>query len=559
MPCHLHMHKSCVMLDFMYVRKKTTKKNPNTYVQLVEGHWVDGKARQRVIKHIGTASNQVELDGIVDIANEVKALYGQRYSELDIDKYLERELSKLKGAKTQVLNCREIKRINTGITDIYGKMYDEIGLLDVIKQKSNYQQILRDIVIGRIASPGSKKYTCEFLESFFDIKYSLNSIYRAMDQLDKNALEKIQLQIATQTKKELNGVIKVLFFDATSLYFESFSDDELKNLGYSKDGKFNQPQLILTLLVTDEGLPLGYQLFPGNTYEGHTLIRAMQYWKKQYPGNQFVLVADSGLLNDINLTYLDSEEIDYIVCARIKNLPKKDKEKILAAKECQNNKEEYFIELKYKSRKLVVSYKETRAKKDRFDRDKAVSRLKKKLKSSKSPANLISNYGYKKYISVDAQSHVELNQEKVSVDEQWDGLHGLITNMDDKLPAEIYSKYSGLWQIEDAFRINKSDLKIRPIFHWTPNRIKSHIGISYIAYSCYKFVEHRVNKNGLKISHRQIKKLLLETQASILEDVNTKDKFFMPSNVETETKIIYKTMDVQPQDAAYCCTLSRAS
>lgn len=553
------MHAACDRMLLMYVRKKTTKKNPNTYIQIVEGYWVDGKARQRVVKHIGTASNPTELDGIVAIAQEVKTLYEQKESELEIDKYLERELSKLKGAKAQVLNCKEIKRVNIALPDIYGKMYDEIGLNNIIKSKSNYEKILRDIVIGRIASPGSKKFTCELLESFFDIKHSPNSIYRAMDKLNEEALNKIQSKISEHTKKKLNGRIEILFFDATSLYFESFTDDELKNLGYSKDGKFNQPQLILTLLVTDEGLPLGYQLFPGNTYEGHTLIGAMQYWKKQYPRNKFVLVADSGLLNDINLTHLDSEGIDYIVCARIKNLPKNDKEKLLFEKKCHGAEEEYFLELEYKKRKLIVSYKEARAKKDRSDRDKAIQKLEKKLKSSKNPANLISNYGYKKYISVDTKSQVTLNEAKITEDEQWDGLHGVITSLKESLPIEVYRKYRGLWQIEDAFRINKSDLKIRPIFHWTPSRIKSHIALSYMAYSCYKFVEHRVKKHGLMISHRKIRQLLLDVQASILEDANTGAQFFMPSRIENEVKAIYKAMDMQPQDVAYCCTLSRAS
>ena len=126
-------------------------------------------------------------------------------------------------------------------------------------------------------------------------------------------------------------------------------------------------------------------------------------------------------------------------------------------------------------------------------------------------------------------------------------------------PIEIYGKYRGLWQVEDAFRINKSDLKIRPIFHWTPCRIEAHIALSYMAYSCYKFVEFRANSKGLLISHRKIRELLFNVQASILEDVNTGAQFFMPSKVKSEVKTIYKAMDLQPQDTAYCCTLSRAS
>lgn len=541
----------------MYVRKKSTKRNPNTYVQLVESIRVDGKVKQRVVKHIGTSTNDEEHNGLIQIANAVKKLYAEYAEESEIDKYIEKEISKLKGTKSQILNCQEVKRINTSIHEIYGTIYDGIGLNKIVKSKSNYDEIIKDIVMGRILSPGSKRFTCELLDEYFDIKHPLNSIYRAMDKLDEKAIENMQFKISEYTKNILNEEIKILFYDATSLYFESFTEDELKKIGYSKDGKFNQPQLILTLLVTNEGLPLNYQLFPGNTYEGHTLITAMKYWKNQYPNNKFVLVADSGLLNDINLNYLDKEGIDYIVCARLKNLPTKTKELILSKELNITKAKENFAEIEFKHRKLIVSYKGSRAKKDERDRDTAIKKLEKKLKSSKHPSSLINNYGYKKYITINSTSNVVINEEKISIDAKWDGLHGIITSLKKQSPEEVYSKYRGLWQIEDAFRINKHDLKIRPIFHWTPNRIKSHIAISYMAYSCYKHVEYKVNKSTLLMSHRQIKSVLEKVQASIFEDIFTKEKFFMPSQISKEAIEIYKIMDLKPPNEAYCCTLER--
>jgi transposase len=543
----------------MFVRKKTTKKNPNTYIQLVQSYRVEGKVRQRVIKHIGTATNDVELNAMIKIAEEIKLLYSKGYTEEAIDQYLEKEESKLKGSKSQILNCKEVKRTVTGVHDIYGKIFDEIGLNKVIQSKSNYAQVLRDVVMGRITQPGSKRFTCELLESHFDINHPLNSVYRTMDKLDGNAIAKIQEKIARYTEMLLNGSINVLFFDATSLYFESFTEDELKKLGYSKDGKFNQPQLILTLLVTDKGLPLGYQLFPGNTYEGHTLVSAMQSWKKQYPNNQFVLVADSGLLNNINLTYLEKKEIDYIVCSRIKSLPKKDKEKILSSKAMHEDGKDYYMDLDFQERRLIISYKESRANKDKHDREKAVDRLQTKLKTSKNPASLISNYGYKKYITVDSNSRINLNEEKIVEDSRWDGLHGLITNLKDYSAHEIYNRYRGLWQIEDAFRINKSDLKIRPVFHWTPRRVTAHIAISYMAYSCYKFVEFKVNEQLKQpMSHRNIKSTLLSVEATIFEDERTQNKFFMPSRISDDARNVYQAMNVKLQDEAYCCTLAHS-
>ena len=124
------------------------------------------------------------------------------------------------------------------------------------------------------------------------------------------------------------------------------------------------------------------------------------------------------------------------------------------------------------------------------------------------------------------QYTVELNEEKIVESEKWDGLHGLITNIKNQNPIEIYERYNELWQIEDAFRINKTDLKIRPIFHWSPKRVYAHIAISYIAYCCYKAVEFKANQNVLeKLSHRAIKELLEEAETILYQDKHTGEKF----------------------------------
>lgn len=209
---------------------------------------------------------------------------------------------------------------------------------------------------------------------------------------------------------------------------------------------------------------------------------------------------------------------------------------------------------------MILSYNPSRACKDRYDRDKAVDRLSTKLKASKSPASLISNYGYKKYISIDSKSQVNLNIDKIEESERWDGLHGLITNIKDITPEQAYAHYRGLWQIEDSFRINKSDLKIRPIFHWTPERIHAHIAISYLAYACYKAVEYIVNKkSATNFSHRQIKATLFKLGTDIYQDPYTKDYFALPESISEQGKVIYKALEVIYNETAYCCTLSMAS
>jgi transposase len=538
----------------MFIRKKVSKRNPNTYIQLVESFRVNGKVNQRVVKHIGTAFNALQQEQLISLAEELKGLYNQGVSERDIDIHLQQELSKIQGSKSDILNCVEIKRRVLGIHEIYGKIFEEIGLHELIGGKNKYNEILCDLVMAKIAVPSSKRKAVETLAERFNIEIPLNSIYRMMDKIDESFINVLQDKVAKYNSALLEGEIKVLFYDATTLYFESFSEDELKKLGYSKDCKFNQPQVILTLLVTEEGLPLGYQVFPGNTYEGHTLISAMEYWKTKFPAVNFVLVADSGMLNNINLENLEQKQINYIVCARIKSLPKTTKDKVLAFKDT-TSESDCYSELKFKSRRLIVSYKRSRASRDYYNREKTVKKLKDKLKKSKHPSSLISNYGYKKYICVEANNAISLNDSKIENDAHWDGLHGVITNLNDSTPEEIYKKYSGLWQIEDAFRVNKSDLKIRPIFHWTPARVQAHIAISYMAYSCYKAVQFKVNKAGLNLSHRKIKEHLLNVTGGYFEDQFSKEVFFVPSSISDEAIAIYKSMNQIPKNRSYCCTL----
>jgi transposase len=529
----------------MFISKKRTKNNPHVYVQLVESYRnADKKVRQRVIKHIGSAATDDNLEKVIALAGKVKEMILNGSSKDIIDPYLKQELSKINGSKNYILNCEPVKTINKGISDVYGATYDAMRLTNIITSKTNYNEILKYMVLGRIVCLGSKKKLCEEIHKKFDKEYNLNSIYRTMDKINAELIEKIQAKINKYNKSLLRGDINVLFYDATTIYFESFTDDELRKLGYSKDLKFNQPQIVFTMLVTNEGLPLAYQIFPGNTYEGNTLQTALKEWQKLYPEQKITLVADSGMLNSANLEYLEENGFGYIVCARLKSLNKDTKYKICESKKCHEG--DYFYEINFDNRRLIISYRDNRAKKDRLDREKNINALRKKISKSSSPANLISNYGYKKFITVDSKSRVLLNEEKIEESAKWDGLHGVITNITDLSSEEVYSHYRGLYQIEDAFRINKTDLKIRPIFHWTPSRVQAHLAISYIAFCCYKAVEFTFNKSQLseKLSHRKIREILEETQVAIYKDRYSGEQFNMPLPIPTMAKVIYKSQNL---------------
>jgi len=254
--------------------------------------------------------------------------------------------------------------------------------------------------------------------------------------------------------------------------------------------------VILALIATQEGLPISYELFPGSMYEGHTLIQALTTLKSSYDVNDVIFVADSGLLNQDNLALLESYQLKYIVGARLKNLNTKLQEKLLSPENYSSITDplnDRCVNVEYKKgQRLIVGFSDKRAKKDKHDRDKAIERLKAKLSKSKNIKSLLTNYGHKKYLEVQGESTLTINEERLAQDTKWDGLHGVITNMHEAEASEVLSQYRNLWQIEDCFRVNKHDLKIRPIYHWTPSRVQAHIAIAYMAFVCVKHLNYRV-------------------------------------------------------------------
>jgi len=175
----------------------------------------------------------------------------------------------------------------------------------------------------------------------------------------------------------------------------------------------------------------------------------------------------------------------------------------------------------------------------------------KKVKGNKIHVkDLIPNYGSKKYITVE-NSSATINQEKIEADAQWDGLHGVITNVADKTPGELLSRYRELWQIEEAFRINKHDLKMRPIFHWTENRIKAHIAICFLAFTLAKQAVYRIALQQDPMSFEQIRNELLHAQSSVVIDLASQKKYVIPSHVTVHQKKLYQVFGLKRSQVPY--------
>ena len=566
----------------MFIRVKSTPKSPRKSIQIVESKRIDGKVKQRIVKHVGVASNDEEIEELKLLAakfkvelestgqlplytpQELEKLELKKQSKNNIEQNVEEDKINRTDYDVNLLDLIEEDRITKGIHDIYGKLYDELNFKTIIENYSRNKascKALKEIVLARIANPDSKKASVDKLASSFGVHLELKTVYRMMDKISDDRIIKLNELVLNSTKSLLDDKIDVIYFDATTLYFESFTPDEgvdaIKKNGYSKDGKFNQPQIVLALLVTKQGLPIGYKAFSGDTFDGHTIIPALKDVEDQFKVDNIVYVADSGMFNKTNLEEFDNNEnMTYIVGARIKNMQENIKKEILDISTYTTMNDNIKVKtIDYNGKKLLVTHSLQRAKKDKYEREKAIKKLQHRLSKSKSVKSQLSNAGYKKYLQLESNNtnkdkkkscdlSIVLNEEKIKEDEAWDGLKGIVTNNTLLSNEELIHQYSNLWQVEESFRITKHDLKIRPIYHWKPSRVKAHLAISFMAYTLVRYLEHRVRLQYVKLSPEKIRQILLSVQTSIYYDTKTNNKYSMPSLMSNDAKKIYKLMEV---------------
>ncbi len=275
-------------------------------------------------------------------------------------------------------------------------------------------------------------------------------------------------------------------------------------MGFSKDGKHQQPQIVLGLLVSQEGYPLDYDVFEGDKYEGDTLLPIVEHFVTKHKPGQLIVVADAGLLSQKNITALVKKEYQYILGARIKNESKAITSQILSL---QLKDEQSVILDREDGSKLIVSYKKARAINDFKNRQRGLEKLEKKIKSGKLTKQHINNKGYNKYLKIKGEATISINKEKYKEDKKWDGLKGYRTNTTLTKEAVI-KQYHQLWTIEKAFRISKHDLQIRPIYHQLKRRIEAHICIAFAACKIYKELERQLKEKKTGQSPEQVLDIL---------------------------------------------------
>lgn len=497
----------------MFLRKKINRSG-SISVQIIS----KTRGNYKVIKSIGSGKTEQEVQKLEFLGKqEMERL--NRQPQLFIS-----ESDTLVDEIFSTITNSSIRTVGPEI--IFGRIYDHIGYHEV------QADLFRHLVIARIAYPLSKLKTVDYLYRYQGVSINIDSVYRFLDKLNDSLKHQVE-QIAYRHTKKILGTISVVFYDMTTLYFEASDEDDLRKTGFSKDGKHQNPQIFLGLLVGLGGYAIGYDIFEGNTYEGHTLIPFMEKISRKFELEKPVVVADSGLLSNENIEALKQNGYQYIIGARIKNESQKIKNKITKLKLTDG-----------KSRKitkdygdvLIISYSDKRARKDMHTRERGLKRLEKRLKSGKLTKSSINNRGYNKFLELQGEISIKIDYDKIEMEKVWDGLKGYITNS--KISVnEIIENYKNLWHIEKAFRMSKTDLKIRPIYHRIRNRIEAHICISFAAYSIYKELERvlYIEKSALSIKKSaELTHNMYEITYTLPDSKHTKTKLLKMDDQQAE-------------------------
>lgn len=501
----------------MFLRKKHNRSG-STSIQIIS----KAHGKYKVVKTIGNGRSEQEIQKLWFLGKqEIELLSAQRkIFTSEHDTVVEQAMESLANA-----NIRTV-----GPELIFGTLYDHIGFGQI------KEDLFRHLVIARLAFPLSKLKTTEYLYRYLGIELKVNTIYRFMDKLNDELKEEVEQIAFTHTKKVLQGNLSIVFYDMTTLYFEASDEDDLRKTGFSKDGKHQNPQIYLGLLVGLGGYTIGYDIFEGDIYEGHTLIPFLENISARFDLGKPVVVADAGLLSNDNLEALQAKGYQYILGARIKNESEQVKQRILAE---QWKDGKVTSSSRKDGTRLIVAYSKKRAKKDEHNRQRGLRRLEKQNKSGKLTKSNINNRGYNKYLKLEGKVNVTIDYEKFNTDKAWDGLKGYLTNT--KLAKrQIIENYNNLWYIEKAFRMSKTDLRIRPIYHRIEDRIRAHICIAFTAYCVYKELERLLYKEKSYISIKKAVELthnMYQITYTLPKSRHTKSRLL---KMDEEQKGLYK-------------------
>ena len=473
--------------------RKVKTKSQSTAIQVVvyQGH------RSKIIKHIGSSKNEEELSLLYQKAKEfINEHTGQIFL--------------FQEEKQEILFIDQGECI--AVTHQFARKFlmcsaKECGLSDIDNR-------LLDLSIMRLLEPASKLRTIKLLSQYFGVNYS-QRIYRNIPKLVKLKSE-IEQRAYRLAVKKFNEQFYYVLYDVTTLYFETSKSDKLRIPGFSKDNKPQQPQIVIGLLVTHSGFPLSYEVFPGNTFEGKTMLPIIEEFISKHRKARPIVVADAAMLSEERLEELKEKKISYIVGARLANA---NLDLIKQVHSSLQNKDGANIRIKSIHGDLVCDFSIKRYKKQLNDLNKQIKKAEEFVAKKSSGKRT-------KFVKKLSKEVVELNEPLIEKHRLLLGIKGYCTDIPElNLPnTEVIARYHNLWKVEQSFRMSKSDLETRPIFHYKENSIRSHILICFVALIIEKYLELSTNLSLLKI-----RDLIWDITETHIQDKLTKKVFIFLS------------------------------
>jgi transposase len=382
--------------------------------------------------------------------------------------------------------------------------------------------LYQDIALMRIIEPASKLRTITLLQRYFNVSYAERTVYRLLPKLIKQK-EEIEYAAYQTASTYFGESFALVLYDVTTLYFESHEpDDDLRARGFSKDDKSKQPQIVIGLLVTPQGFPLMHEVYKGNTFEGHTMLDIIKKFQKRHANAKPVIVADAAMLSRENMEYLETEGYRYIVGARLANTPRAFIDTIAAR---LSRQEKVTIRLNYPNRSfdVICAYSSQREKKDRRQFEKQIMKAMQLI--AKKEAGKRAKFVKK---SPDGKSSFILDGDLKEKTEKLLGIKGYCTNIPENEISneQVISYYHDLWRIEQAFRISKTDLKTRPVFHYAHDAIQAHVLLCFMALMMGKFLEI---KTGLSL--QRVRDILWNIHEAHIQDALTGKRITLQTNL----------------------------
>ena len=479
-----------------------------TAVQVVR--YQNGKTK--VIKHVGSGRSKDEVAALKQLAGE---WIDQESGQNRLPIWPEENSDRLLLGKYRYLGFRYNLLAETILA-----ILNRFGL-----HRGSFPSagMFLNLVLARILQPGSKRQTQKILVDVFGIRYSLTDIYASLPGL-VGYQELVEKKLTDFAKSHLGFDFSFVFYDITTLYFETFTEDRLRKIGFSKDNKPGQPQILIGLVVESHGFPLSFCLFTGNKFEGKTLIPVILGFKHKHGVDNLTVVADAAMISQKNIRALQKANLNYVVGARLGNAGLA----VIADVSARLNRVDGAgLKIPTPGGFLICHFSQSRYAKDRHERQKQLDKAREILAGKRSASR-------NRFLTKNSKTMYSLNTALADKTELLLGIKGYHTNLD--IPEQlVIDRYRDLWQIEKSFRLSKNDLEARPVYHFKKQTIAAHIFICMTALAVLKWLEIATGNPAKRL----VDKLKGVTDARMLNTVTGKE-VLMRAKVPPELSLLLK-------------------